>query len=118
MGPWLQSRTQMGWRDVDQAGFRAQGLLGPGAAGGQARSPRFRAGDWEDKDVTTGVMAWPERHLAFRVLTMETAPGSERVSQSARLPWLWEDSLVEAGQRGHPVPRSRLCPPCPSSSSQ
>lgn len=103
----------MGWRDADQAGFRAQGLLGPGVAGGQTRSPRFRAGAWEDKDVTTGVRTWPEQHLAFCVLTMETAPGSERVSQSARLPRLWEDSLVEAGQRGQQEP-IRVPAPCPT----
>lgn len=54
--------------------------------------------------MTTGVRTWREKHLAFRVLTMETAPGSERVSWSARPPWLWEDSLVEAGQRGQQEP--------------
>lgn len=41
-GHWVQRRTGMGWRDVDKAGFRAQGLLGLGAAGGQARSPVSR----------------------------------------------------------------------------
>ena len=125
---WLCRRTQLAGlegHECDQNwGSGLPGLEGGGARG-QVYSPVSRLGG-ERYDLRG-------EDTAFGVPTMESSPRLGMVSQ--QLPWLQEDFLVEAGQRGqkeliratvalgsscgqHPVPWNRPSPPSPGSPCQ